>query len=380
MLQWLYQNNNETCVSKEGGRIMGTVNPERRRMLKSGLLVSASSVTLACTGGNGPPATPLRTSPDGLTEPGIRTPRQIGPLFLAEQEMLTLAALADQLIPPDTSPGGAEAGCHEGIQRLLSAFSFDPPMIFAGGPYSNRGGSAINHFEQFVALDSYDELAWRIRLEGSQGRPEETHTGVIKGWQAIYRDGLAALNRESARYGASAFQDLAVPLQALVLNSAQAPELLELVDIAFPHCLQFMYGPPEYGGNKSLVGWKAISFEGDVQPRGYRREQVVKPDNLGLTELLGLFRLGINAPGYSQGRQASQAAPGEGPMPLAALLPVPTLDESVLLNQVVRELALMGSDEFSLAMTVGSESRLSRMRSFVKGKSAKNADNPGEAA
>jgi hypothetical protein len=347
---------------------MGMVNQGRRGLLKSGLLVSASTLTFACSGGSD---TQIQTAQGNATEPSessVRTPRQIGALFLSEQEMLTLAALADQLIPEDATSGGAAAGCHEGIQLLLSAFSFDPPMIFAGGPFSNRGGSSTNHFEKFIELDSYDELAWRMRLEGSQGRPEEANTGVIKGWQMIYREGLQALNSESSRYGVSSFQELPIALKALVLNLSQSPEISELIDIAFPHCLQFMYGAPEYGGNKALAGWRSISFQGDVQPKGFTAEQVTKPDNPGLTELLGFLGPISTMTDGSNGGQQSQSDKSSGRIRQAALLPVPALDASLLLNRVVSELVLMASDEFSLAMTVGSESRLSRMRSFIQGK------------
>jgi hypothetical protein len=38
-----------------------------------------------------------------------------------------------------------------------------------------------------------------------------------------------------------------------------------------------MYGPPEYGGNRDLVGWQSIGFEGDVQPRGWTDAEVSEP-------------------------------------------------------------------------------------------------------
>ena len=38
-----------------------------------------------------------------------------------------------------------------------------------------------------------------------------------------------------------------------------------------------MYGAPEYGGNRDLVGWRSIGFEGDVQPRGYTDDEVSLP-------------------------------------------------------------------------------------------------------
>ncbi|HET8960052.1 hypothetical protein, partial [Nocardioides sp.] len=56
-------------------------------------------------------------------------------------------------------------------------------------------------------------------------------------------------------------------------------------DLAVPHTLQFMYGAPEYGGNRDLVGWTTTDFEGDVQPRGYTDEQVTDPEPSPPTDL-----------------------------------------------------------------------------------------------
>ncbi len=56
------------------------------------------------------------------------------------------------------------------------------------------------------------------------------------------------------------------------------PAIGAVVDLVVPHTLQFMYGAPEYGGNRDLVGWTTTDFEGDVQPRGYTDEQVDHPE------------------------------------------------------------------------------------------------------
>ena len=47
-------------------------------------------------------------------------------------------------------------------------FTFDPPRIWAGGPTSGRHGGA-DGFGRFHRLTPLDELAWRMRIEGSQG-------------------------------------------------------------------------------------------------------------------------------------------------------------------------------------------------------------------
>ena len=44
-----------------------------------------------------------------------------------------------------------------------------------------------------------------------------------------------------------------------MLRGADDPDVAALVDVAFPHTLEFMYGAPEYGGNRDLVGVIAAS-------------------------------------------------------------------------------------------------------------------------
>lgn len=209
--------------------------------------------------------------------------------FLDDTERAALRALVDRLIPgppEDTDPGALEAGCAEAIDALLGAFSVDPPRIYAGGPYSDRGGATQNDFAQFIPLDDYETLAWRLRIEGSQGKPEREFNGPVVGLQQIYREGLAALDTEAQTYGADRFAALPVPMRELVLRAARAPAIGRLVDVAFPQTVELMYGAPEYGGNRDLAAWKYTRFDGDVQPRGYTDEQVENPDKPGLQDWL----------------------------------------------------------------------------------------------
>ncbi len=113
--------------------------------------------------------------------------------FLTAYEHAVLAAAADRLIPPlDAHPGGAELGVADYVDRLLGAFTFEPPLIFAGGPFSGRAGGEAS-FDRFLPLSRHEELAWRTRIEGSLGIPEREFNGPTRGWQQIYRDGVAAL-------------------------------------------------------------------------------------------------------------------------------------------------------------------------------------------
>ena len=183
------------------------------------------------------------------------------PAWLTDAEFAVLSAACDRLIPPfDAGPGASEAGVPEYIDRLLGAFTFDPPRIWAGGPTSGRyGGEAA--FTTFHRLTALDELAWRMRIEGSQGRPEREFNGPVVGLQQRYREGLSALGPD--------FTEVDEAEQVARLRAH--PEFTELL---YGHSCEGMYGAPEYGGNRDGVGWSYLGREGDVQPRGYTDEEV----------------------------------------------------------------------------------------------------------
>ena len=105
-----------------------------------------------------------------------------------------MEAAVDRLIPPDDegAPGARAAGAADYIDGLLGAFLVDPPRIWAGGPFCGRHGGDPG-FESFLALGAVEELAWRTRIEGSQGRPEREFNGPVVGLQERYATGLAAL-------------------------------------------------------------------------------------------------------------------------------------------------------------------------------------------
>ena len=111
------------------------------------------------------------------------------PVWLSENEYATLKAACAQMMPSYQGAVGAdEAGVADYIDIFLGAFSFDPPRIWAGGPSSGRHGGEAG-FADFIPLPRLDQLAWRIRLEGSQGLPEREFNGPVIGLQERYRAG-----------------------------------------------------------------------------------------------------------------------------------------------------------------------------------------------
>jgi hypothetical protein len=183
------------------------------------------------------------------------------PRFLTGPEYAVVNAAADRLIPPSGAhPGGAALGVAEYVDRLLGAFTVDPPLIFAGGPFSGRAGGDAS-FADFLPLSRHEETAWRTRIEGSLGRAEREFNGPVRGWQQIYREGLAALGPDFADADGDE-------------QDRRLAALRELRQLLYEHACEGAYGPPEYGGNQNLAGWHAIEFPGDSQPRGYTDDEV----------------------------------------------------------------------------------------------------------
>jgi hypothetical protein len=186
------------------------------------------------------------------------------PVWLSESEYRILSAACDRMIPAsDVGPGASATGVPDYIDGLLGAFTFEPPRIWAGGPTSGRhGGEAA--FARFHSLSALDELAWRMRIEGSAGLPEREFNGPVVGLQQRYREGLAALG--------DGFVALAPADQ-----DARLRELPEFTEMLYGHACEGMYGAPEYGGNRDGAAWRAIHYDGDVQPRGWTDAEVSNP-------------------------------------------------------------------------------------------------------
>jgi Gluconate 2-dehydrogenase subunit 3 len=200
--------------------------------------------------------------------------------YLRAGELDALRALTDRLVPgppADPGPGAREARAAEAIDLLLGAFAVHPPLIHAGGPFSDRAGGRSDGFARFQALDRQAALGWRIRLEGSRGRREREFAGPVVGLQEIYRTGLARLDALARRGGARSFA-AAPPAAQDALVAGDDKLVARLVDAALVHTLEAVLGPPEYGGNHDLVGWRTLSWQGDAQPRGFSRAQVTRPD------------------------------------------------------------------------------------------------------
>src|SRR5947209_346305 len=97
--------------------------------------------------------------------------------------------------------------------------------------------------------------------------------------------------------------------QESLLKDHTDQDLQTFVSIALVHTLEAMYGNPEYGGNKNLVGWKTTHWPGDTQPRGFTPAQVSTPESttLGMSQSQAQDALKRFAPAFA-GEAASTAA------------------------------------------------------------------------
>ena len=146
------------------------------------------------------------------------------------------------------------------IWSSCSRRAVHPPRIWAGGPYSGRAGGTAG-FDEFLPLSPLETLAWRTRIEGSNGIPERERMGPIVGWQREYVTGLDALGPD--------FADSSAKKQ-----DARLDAIPEFRDLLYQHAVEGAYAAPEYGGNRDRHGWQAIEFPGDVQPHGYTDAEV----------------------------------------------------------------------------------------------------------
>jgi gluconate 2-dehydrogenase gamma chain len=126
---------------------------------------------------------------------------------LTEAEAVTLAAICDQVIPPDQDPGASQAGVVEYIDRQLKG-----------------------HFRKL---------------------------------QATYREGLAAIDGLSRHQRGKAFAELDAGAQLEMLTALEAKKLgdgalRDFFQTVIAHAMQGYYGSPRHGGNRNWASWRML--------------------------------------------------------------------------------------------------------------------------
>ncbi len=232
--------------------------PPRRAVITAISVIAVASTTVLGTSGCTSPEHPNPPSP------GTRPPR----FFTAHQAAVIEDATAR--IAPGPGDDPAEAG-HPGARvagvtgyidvMLASLGTLDgsgtaTPMIFAGGPWSNRHTHGPDLMNSFARLDPVARIAWRKRLAA---------------WQQQYTRGIATLDKLAG----GDFTKVTPADQDKILAGQ---DISAFASLMFEHTIEGMYASPEYGGNRGLAGWKEIGFPGDIQPRGYTGDEVERSD------------------------------------------------------------------------------------------------------
>ena len=191
---------------------------------------------------------------------------------LTEHEGAVVEAAAARLIPGPTDdllevghPGAREAGVVAYIDALLGAFDTDPPLLYAGGPFSDRHGATDNDFATFAPLSDTQERYWRAQVTELQER---------------YAAGIAALD-------AAAGGDFSAA-EPLTQDAVLTADATGFRDLLFDHAIEGWLAAPEYGGNQDQRGWVEVRFPGDVQPAGYTDAQVSAGDGLDVIDPTGI--------------------------------------------------------------------------------------------
>lgn len=201
--------------------------------------------------------------------------------FFTTRQRATIEAIADTLIPEDATVGAVKSGAVEYIDRYLSAFSFDTPDIFRGGPFSGREpypdaitGAASDHFpdnmfNQVLPMSRMQELAFRREFFGSEAIVNgSTNSFAVENWPGIhvlYEQAILQLDRAASDAGVEQFSELSEEQQLKAFD--QTDERFRSLILA--NLAEGMFGAPEYGGNAELVTWRDYYYDGDSQPLGH---------------------------------------------------------------------------------------------------------------
>jgi hypothetical protein len=197
--------------------------------------------------------------------------------YLTPHQGAVIKAAAARLVPgPDDdpveklldSPGATDADVVRYIDTMLSVFDDHPPKIFAGGPWSNRHGGAHDFMAAFVPPAPRQVVAWKQRVT----QLRKSYDAAIKALDA------AAAGKD--------FSTATTVEQDHILTTHDAER-----DLIFGHTIEGMYSVPEYGGNRGTVGWKSVSWPGDVQPHGYSAAKVEQSDGQDVLVVSGIVKV-----------------------------------------------------------------------------------------
>ena len=181
------------------------------------------------------------------------------PGFFDAHQRATIAAAMARIIPSDDTPGAAEAGTIEFLDRYLSGIAY----IFA-----RPDGSG------FEVLEGKQAAAWTGRVTALREKYVSGITALDRLSSSLFWTSfvqlapgdqdrvLAELERPSVRQEAASAAEAAVAYSEPGLQQTVAEADLPFFPLLVLHTRQGFYSDPIYGGNRDHSGWKVISFPG----------------------------------------------------------------------------------------------------------------------
>lgn len=176
---------------------------------------------------------------DGAADPPVQV-RPGGWLFFTPDEVTTMEAVVDRLVPADDlSIGGKEAGCVVYLDRQLAGSYGMSSRLYTAGPFL-------------------------------PGLPTQGYQAADTPSQR-YRLGIAALNKwVRDNKGGNRFADLSPEDQDAVLKDMEAGkielgrgvEANAFFNLMLNGTMEGFFADPIYGGNKEMASWRMLGFPG----------------------------------------------------------------------------------------------------------------------
>jgi gluconate 2-dehydrogenase gamma chain len=183
------------------------------------------------------PWRPDADSPPPRIEPG---PWQ----FFTSEEVPTIEAVADRIIPPDPeTPGGKDAGCVVYLDRQLAGAYGGAAGLYDRGPF-------IQGVEQ----------------QGPQSAktPAEAYRAALRALDEYCRAGGAHGTTGCERFAELAPEEQDGVLQGMESGSVRLSgiDAQQFFTILLKDIQQGFFADPIYGGNRDMCAWRMIGFPG----------------------------------------------------------------------------------------------------------------------
>lgn len=201
--------------------------------------------------------------------------------FFDDAERATMTALAAAVVPDDETVGAVGAGAVDYVDCWLAALDGPAPDLLRCGPFSGREpwpdprtGDAGTEFpdDDWVLVEAPSRLqllAAKIELLGSDAVENGAINAPIvpptRGLRAVYREGLAELERRARDRGAADFASLDAAARVEVFAASDGEFRLAVLN----HLAEGLFCAPEYGGNRDGRAWRDHHWDGDSQPLGH---------------------------------------------------------------------------------------------------------------